>query len=167
MEDIRQFIVTSGGYLHHIGFLTDDTRRTLSSLSRLPGMGEWTSGESTWRAEEMPVGAEVTMICSSGKMFDGMLLEVIEPVAGKCEGTHFADYLAKKGPGMHHLCYGIPHYEDYLKIYDHLKALGCRDVIHGRKKDATGRVTDEFCYFELSENEAYLELCLTRYKWGY
>lgn len=167
MEDIKQFIITSGGYMHHIGLLTDNTKRTLAGLSRMPGMGSFSTSESTWTKEEMIVGDTITMIGSSGKMFDGMLLEIIEPVVGKCENTHFADYMKCKGAGIHHICYGIPHYADYKKIYDHLLEIGCRVVLHGRKCDREGKVTDEFCYFEICENEVYLELCLTRYKWGY
>ena len=167
MENIEQFISTSGGYIHHIGMLTDDTKRTLAGLNRMPGIGPWTGGESTWKQHEMVVGNENTMLCSTAKILNGMLLEVIEPVKGKSEDTYFTEYVNSKGAGIHHICYGIPHYEDYQKIYDYLIEIGCKDVVHGRKKDANGNVTDEFCYLEIQEGEMYLELCLTRYKWGY
>lgn len=167
MEDIRKFIIQSGGYLHHIGILTDDTKKMLAKLKQIPGLGIWSSGEGCWKNEDMVVGNGNTIICSSAKILDSILIEVIEPVKGKCENTHFKEYVEKKGSGFHHICYGIPHYEDFWKIYEYLLSQNCSVVIHGRKKEKSGKVTDEYCYFEIAENQIYLELCYTRYKWGY
>jgi len=164
---MKSFIISSGGYLHHVGMLVEDTAKAIEELKRVPGFGEWTTNESTWDNHEMIVGRENTIICSTSRIMDSVLLEVIEPVKGKCDGTHFKNYLEQYGEGLHHLCYGFPHYADFEKVFKYFENTGYKDMIHGRKLSEDGNITDEYCYMEVLESELYIELSWTRYKWGY
>ena len=147
--------------------LVENWDGAVAELEKIPGLGKWTTNTSTWYEQDMLVGSENTMICSTAKILDGMLLEVIEPVKGKCEGTHFSEFLESHGPGLHHICYGFPHYEDFKKVYKYFRDFGFQDVIHGRKKTEQGDITDEYCYFKVFEEKVFIELNWTRHKWGY
>lgn len=167
LEEIRQFILSSCGYLHHIGMLVEDWGRAAAELETIPGLDKWTANTSTWYGYEMLVGSENTMVCSTARILDGILLEVIEPVKAKCEGTHFSEYLEHYGSGLHHICYGFPHYEDFQRVYECFQDLGFQDVIHGQKRSESGEITDEYCYFKVFEEKVFVELNWTRHKWGY
>lgn len=160
-------MISCGGYLHHIGMLAEDSQKTKKELEIIPGLGDWTSNSSTWYDRDMVVGRENTILCSTSRILDGTLLEVIQPVKGKCMHTHFQEHLDKYGPGLHHFCYGFPHYEDFLKVYDYFRDQGFGEVLHGRKLSEKEDVTDEYCYFEVFGDKVFIEINWTRYKWGY
>lgn len=156
-----------GGQLHHIGMLVRNLDKAVRTLEATPGIGPVSRGESVWPAENMVVGPANAMRSGMAKLFDGLLLEVIEPVAGKCDGTHFEEYLASSGEGMHHVAYFFSNYGDYESVYRDMRSAGYADVQHGRIYSPARELTDEYCYMKSAEGGIIFELDWAKALWGY
>lgn len=149
-----------GAFLLHIGFLTQDIQAMREKLSAtLPLVGEWDYIEKEYTADVMVEGNPNTLQCSQADLYNGVRVEIVCPAPGKCKDTHFEDYFAHTGEGLHHLCYGFPEWDDFFTVKEYLKSLGCKCVYHAKNVDPkTGECFCEFCYMEVIPYGLYIEV---------
>lgn len=162
MDEVKQQLENCGAVLAHVGFLTNDNDKAMERLSQIPGFSSWVSDASDWSEENMIVGPPNSIRCSNGSVF-GVNVELVQPVHGKAEGTHFEEYLQKSGEGLHHFCYKFPEYSDFRKAYEYMMEIGCKDVHHGKlifgeDSPYTGKMLVEFCYVAVEPSGLYVEL---------
>jgi len=91
--------------LHHVGFAVDSIQAIAQSFARSIG-AEW----DRKIIEEPSQGVRVTFLCPASKT--GPLVELVE---GTGEDSPVANFLKKKGGGLHHLCYEVPALEKELE----------------------------------------------------
>jgi len=157
-DEFNKYICSTGASFHHVGFVVRDNDKIMDAFNKIPGFGDWFTDESVWTDENMVVGPKNAIRCSKAKIFDEILVELVQPQAGKADGTHFENYLAKQGDSMHHFAYAIPKHEDFLKIREQMMADGCEDVHHGKLLHDDGSLFVEFCYLKVPEGGVYIEL---------
>ncbi|CAN5550683.1 VOC family protein [soil metagenome] len=98
----------AGGPVLQLAWVTDDVSATESLLHEQFGCGAWTRlDDITFDAASTTLrGAPVEFTAHISLAYAGELqLEIIQPVAGS---TIHAEFLAAHGPGLHHLCFGVP-----------------------------------------------------------
>ncbi|MGA0068172.1 MAG: methylmalonyl-CoA epimerase [Miltoncostaeaceae bacterium] len=89
------------GLIHHVGYVVADLDAEIPAYRDVLGM-------EVGVREVMPdQGVEAVML-GSGPSY----VELIAPVT---EDTGVARFLAKKGPGMHHVAFVVPHLESTLR----------------------------------------------------
>lgn len=158
MENVKEYLENCGAYLHHVGMLSEDNAKTEKMLSKMIGIGEWVRDSSDWTEENMVVGPANSICCSNAKIWGGINLELVQPIHGKADGTHFEEYLKEHGTGLHHLCYMFQSHESFLKSHAYMTEQGCKDVHHGKLFYEDGELFVEFCYLEVIPDGLYLEL---------
>jgi methylmalonyl-CoA/ethylmalonyl-CoA epimerase len=86
--------------IHHLGVAVDDLEAALSTYERLFG------AELEQRATVAGQGVEAASL-----RIGGGRVELLEPLA---EDTPVGRFLAKRGPGMHHIAYEVPDVEEAI-----------------------------------------------------
>lgn len=159
MDELTKILQENGAYLHHVGMLSMDNDETEKELEKMLGLGTWERDSSVWTEENMVVGPANTIRCSNAKFWGSEVgLELVQPIHGKAEGTHFEEYLAKNGTGLHHVCYMFKRHEDFLRAHKEMVARGAVDVHHGQLTYDSGKLFVDFCYLEIIKDGLYLEL---------
>ena len=143
------------GPVIQLAWVTDDISATETLLHEQLGSGPWTripdvrfdAEHSRLRGEPSAFTAHISLAYAGD-----LQLELIEPVSGESVHTEF---LARCGPGLHHLCYAV----------DDLAAACARAEAAGVPVLQTGSMMDgeiEFAYLDGSAAGApYLELART------
>lgn len=158
LAEIKMKLDECGGYLLHVGFLTQDIMEMQKKLSAsIPGIGKWDFMEFYWPKEVMVVGPANTIQCSQAPLYGDVRIEIVAPVKGKSEGTHFEDYFKHREEGLHHFCYGLPTFDDFRMYKSYLEELGCKCVYHAKRVE-NGEVFCEFCYMEIIPYGLYIEV---------
>jgi methylmalonyl-CoA/ethylmalonyl-CoA epimerase len=86
--------------IHHLGVAVDDLEAALSTYERLFG------AELEQRATVADQGVEAASL-----RIGGGRVELLEPLAAD---TPVGRFLAKRGPGMHHIAYEVPDVEEAI-----------------------------------------------------
>jgi hypothetical protein len=95
------------GPVTQIAWVTDDITATEKYLSAGFGAGNWTRMNDIHFAPEDCTlrGESADFVIHVSIVYVGDLqLEVIQPVSG---ASIYAEFLAEKGPGLHHLCFDV------------------------------------------------------------
>ncbi|HEY2106239.1 MAG TPA: VOC family protein [Candidatus Binataceae bacterium] len=95
-----------------------------------------------------PAQASITL--ALGDM-NGTEIELIEP---RSAGSLWAEHLRTAGPGLHHVCFMVPEFEQAMSLF---KANGFDPVIQGSNRN--GGLHVEFAYFDCrAQGASYVEL---------
>jgi methylmalonyl-CoA/ethylmalonyl-CoA epimerase len=89
------------GLIHHVGYVVADLDAEIAVYRDALGM-------PVGVREVMPEQGVEAVLMGTGPSF----VELIAPVT---EDTGVARFLAKKGPGMHHVAFAVPHLESTLR----------------------------------------------------
>ena len=89
------------GLIHHVGYVVADLDAEIAVYRDTLGM-------PVGVREVMPDQGVEAVLMGTGPSF----VELIAPVT---EDTGVARFLAKKGPGMHHVAFAVPHLESPLR----------------------------------------------------
>ena len=97
----------ASGPVTQIAWVTDDIDATEKFLSAGFGAGKWTRmngirfvpEDCTLRGEPADFVIHVSIV-----YVGDLQLEVIQPVSGE---SIYSEFLAEKGPGLHHLCFDV------------------------------------------------------------
>lgn len=89
------------GLIHHVGYVVADLDAEIPAYRDVLGM-------EVGVREVMPEQGVEAVLLGSGPSY----VELIAPVT---EDTGVARFLAKKGPGMHHVAFAVPHLESTLR----------------------------------------------------
>ncbi|MFM9018764.1 MAG: methylmalonyl-CoA epimerase [Actinomycetota bacterium] len=89
------------GLIHHVGYVVADLDAEIPAYRDLLGM-------PVGVREVMPEQGVEAVMLGSGPSY----VELIAPVT---EDTGVARFLAKKGPGMHHVAFAVPHLQSTLQ----------------------------------------------------
>lgn len=161
-KEFKELMLKNGAFLLHFGLIVRDTYKSIKYIDELPGVnGDWDIVEVVGTAETIIVGAPFVIRCSCVNLFDYTQIELVEPLEGKCEGSHFADFITKQGEGLHHIAYGFPQIEDFKKIVDRFVSEKYKIVHHARGPIFPGTTREflcEYCYMQPPESGLYIEL---------
>lgn len=160
LTEMKQKMNECGAFLLHVGFLTEDIETMRDKLSdTLPVLGKWDYIEKEYTDDMMVVGPANTLQCSQAPLYNDTRVEIVCPVSGKCPNSHFEDFFAHRGEGLHHLCYGFPTWDDFFTVKKYMEELGCKCVYHAKNVDPeTGECFCEFCYMEVIPYGLYIEV---------
>lgn len=89
------------GLIHHVGYVVADLDAEIPVYRDVLGM-------HVGVREVMPEQGVEAVLLGAGPSY----VELIAPVS---EDTGVARFLAKKGPGMHHVAFAVPHLESTLR----------------------------------------------------
>lgn len=89
------------GLIHHVGYVVADLDAEIPAYRDVLGM-------EVGVREVMPDQGVEAVLLGSGPSY----VELIAPVT---EDTGVARFLAKRGPGMHHVAFAVPHLESTLR----------------------------------------------------
>ena len=89
------------GLIHHVGYVVADLDAEIPVYRDVLGM-------EVGVREVMPDQGVEAVLLGGGPSY----VELIAPVS---EDTGVARFLAKKGPGMHHVAFAVPHLESTLR----------------------------------------------------
>jgi methylmalonyl-CoA/ethylmalonyl-CoA epimerase len=89
------------GLIHHVGYVVADLDAEIAVYRDTLGM-------PVGVREVMPEQGVDAVLMGAGPSY----VELIAPVT---EDTGVARFLAKKGPGMHHVAFAVPHLESTLR----------------------------------------------------
>ena len=89
------------GLIHHVGYVVADLDAEIPVYRDVLGM-------EVGVREVMPEQGVEAVLLGAGPSY----VELIAPVS---EDTGVARFLAKKGPGMHHVAFAVPHLESTLR----------------------------------------------------
>src|SRR5512143_3799535 len=108
--------------IHHIAVVVDDMEKSLSF---------WRDGLGMELQELRDVPAEASQVAFLP--LAGSEVELVRPTT---EDSGLAKFLAKRGPGMHHLCLEV---DDIDEMLAHLKRKGMRLINEEPRAGAAGR----------------------------
>lgn len=149
-NELKQLMEKHGAFVHHFGMLVHDRDAAMEYLDSLPGVhGEWFTSEDYWGPENVIIGEPNVLKIGQIKLFDYTIIELVEPVKGKCKGSYFEQYLEKNNEGWHHICYAFPAYEDFRTMLEAMPDLGFEVVHHAQGICAPGTPEQyecEYCY---------------------
>jgi len=144
--------VIARGPVTQICWVTDDLERTEALLTGQFGTGAWT------RIPDLTFGADATTLRGVPVEFTAHIslgyagdlqLELIQPVSGP---TIHAEFLAERGPGLHHVCFDV---DDVDAACARAESAGLPVLMRGSMMD--GEI--EFAYVDGSASGApYVEL---------
>ena len=142
--------VTDGGTFHHTCFVVHDLDATSAKLTETLGLGPWhletiEPSATTVRGRDVPFTFRIA-IAPVGDAF----YELLAPVSGD---SIYVEHLAEHGEGFHPTCIKYAAREDMRSAKAELVAQGRELVQSGDLGDA-----GEFCYVEVAETGALLEL---------
>jgi catechol 2,3-dioxygenase-like lactoylglutathione lyase family enzyme len=142
--------VAEAGTLHHTCFVVHDVEQTAAALAESLGIGPWDIWTieppvTTVRGRETPFSFRVALAAVGASSY-----ELLAPLAGE---SIYVEHLAEKGEGFHHTCIAYESREAMQAAKAELARQGRSMVQSGDLGDA-----GEFCYFEIAETGAILEL---------
>jgi catechol 2,3-dioxygenase-like lactoylglutathione lyase family enzyme len=145
-------VTIATGPIIQVCWVTDDLEGTERLLSEQFGVGAWTS------LRDIEFGADTTTLRGEPVRFvahislgyaGDLQLELIQPVEGP---TIHAEFLAERGPGLHHVCFAV---DDVDAACSAAEAAGVPVLMRGSMMD--GEI--EFAYLDGAAFGApYLEL---------
>mgnify|MGYP002535893780 CR=1 FL=1 len=149
-NELKQLMEKHGAFVHHFGMLVHDRDTAMKYLDNLPGVhGEWFTSEDYWGPDNVIIGKPNVLKIGQIKLFDYTIIELVEPVKGKCQGSYFEQYLQENAEGWHHICYAFPLYDDFREMLDAMPGLGFEVVHHAQGVCAPGTPQQyecEYCY---------------------
>ena len=142
-------ITDAGTTLHHTCFLVRDVEKTATALAE-SGIGPWgvwtiEPETTTVRGHEVPFSFRIAFASVGGSNF-----ELLAPHEGE---SIYVGHLEANGEGFHHTCIAYPTREAMREAKAELVRQG-REVVQSADMGALG----EFCYFDMPELGALLEL---------
>ncbi|NNF04539.1 MAG: VOC family protein [Rhodothermales bacterium] len=142
--------VTDSGTLHHTCFVVNDLEKAAQRLADTLGIkpwGVWTIQpvSGTLRGRDASFSFRVAIAQVGGSSY-----ELIEPVSGD---SVYVEHLRSNGEGFHHTCIAYETREAMQSARDELTRQG-REMVQSGDLGETG----EFCYFDIAETGALLEL---------
>jgi len=141
--------VADSGTLHHTCFLVNDLEKSAEALADSLSVtwSLWTIEpvDTTVHGQKVPFSFRVAI----GQVGDSNY-ELIQPLS---DGNHYTEHLNTKGEGFHHTCIAYPSREAIHAAKDELVKQG-REMIASASLGEAG----EFCYFDIPETDAALEL---------
>jgi catechol 2,3-dioxygenase-like lactoylglutathione lyase family enzyme len=141
--------VIESGTLHHTCFVVDDVEKTAAALAESLGIGPWgvwtiEPEATTVRGRAVPFSFRIALAPVGDSSY-----ELLAPLAGE---SIYVEHLAANGEGFHHTCVAYP-------SRDAMQAAKAELLLQGRELVQGGEVGEgEFCYFDLPETGALLEL---------
>jgi hypothetical protein len=141
--------VADTGTLHHTCFVVNDIEKAAEALAASLSVkwNLWTIEPiaSTVHGREVPFSFRVAL----AQVGDSSL-ELIAPLSGE---SAYAEHLKSKGEGFHHTCIAYASREAMQEAKDELLKQD-REMIQSASLGELG----EFCYFDITETGAFLEL---------
>lgn len=98
------------GPLHHLGMVVSDLDETLAALQGGYGLGPFHTSDDSYAARLHGSDFTLSLRVGFGCLGD-TLLEVLQPLDD--ESPH-ARFLARHGPGLHHVCWLVPSVDEYV-----------------------------------------------------
>ncbi|HVC87421.1 MAG TPA: VOC family protein [Gaiellaceae bacterium] len=142
--------IAESGTLHHACFVVHDVEKTAAAMSRSLGIGPWgiwtIEPEScTVRGRDVPFSFRIAIAAIGEANY-----ELLAPLTGD---SLYVEHLADHGEGFHHTCIAY-------STHDALRAARAELAGQGRELLQSGDFGEagEFCYFDLEETGAILEL---------
>ena len=141
--------VADSGTLHHTCFVVNDIEKAAEALADSLSV-KWNlwaiePAASTVHGREVPFS-----FCVALAQVGDSNYELIAPLSGE---SIYAEHLKSKGEGFHHTCIAYASLEAMREAKDELVKQG-REMI----QSASLGENAEFCYFDIPENGAILEL---------
>ncbi len=102
----------------HVGVVVKDLNKAIESLSSIFGLGPWDIAERRYPKEQVEVGKGPFTYKVAFAAMGPVQLELIEVVEGN---TIHAEFLRKKGEGIHHIGFRVP---DVRQVVDTLQQYG-------------------------------------------
>lgn len=161
-RSFKQMMEEHGAFVHHFGLLVKDRDAAMDYFNNLPGInGEWITQEDYWGPENIIIGEPNVLKVAQIRLFDYTMVELVEPVPGKCEGSYFEKYLEENEEGWHHICYAFPEYNDFKAMLDKVREYGYEIVHHATGVCAPGTPDQyecEYCYAKPPVGGSVVEL---------
>lgn len=161
-KDLKKRMEEHGAFVHHFGMLVHDRDATMKYLNCLPEFhGEWFTSEDYWGPDNIIVGRPNVLRIAQLKLCDYTMVELVEPVEGKCKGSYFEEYLQNNAEGWHHICYAFPEYDDFRLMVEAMPELGFEIVHHAKGICAPGTPEQyecEYCYAVPEKGGGIVEL---------
>jgi len=146
--------IADSATLHHTCFVVRDVEKAAQALADSLGIRPWNvwtiaPNDCTVRGKDSPFSFKAAIAQVGGSAY-----ELIEPASGD---SVYVEHLATKGEGFHHTCLM---YSNHQAMLSAMAAM----ISQGRTMIQSGRVGElgEFCYFEVPETGAILELAYLR-----
>jgi len=142
-------ITDSGATLHHTCFVVRDVEKAAAALAE-SGIGPWgvwtiEPVATTVRGREVPFSFRIAFASVGGSNF-----ELLAPLEGE---SIYVGHLDTNGEGFHHTCVAYPSGEAMRAAKAELVRQG-REMVQSADMGELG----EFCYFDIPEMGALLEL---------
>jgi catechol 2,3-dioxygenase-like lactoylglutathione lyase family enzyme len=142
--------IAASGAFHHTCFVVHDVERSATALAESLGIGPWSvwtvePENCTVRGRDVPFSFRVALAPIGDSNY-----ELLAPHTGD---NIYVEHLATKGEGLHHTCFAYPTRDALERAKADLAAQG-RELVQGGSLGEDG----EFCYFEIAETGALLEL---------
>jgi Glyoxalase/Bleomycin resistance protein/Dioxygenase superfamily len=141
--------VIESGTLHHTSFVVHDVEEAAAALgeSGIGPWGVWTiePAATTVRGREVPFSFRIALASVGDSNF-----ELLAPREGE---SIYVGHLESKGEGFHHTCIAYSSREAMREAKEELVRQG-REIVQSADMGELG----EFCYFEMPEMGALLEL---------
>jgi len=146
--------VVASGTLHHTCFVVNDVEKTAAALAESLGIGPWSvftiePAATTVRGRDVPFSFRVAIAPVGDSSY-----ELLAPRTGE---SIYVEHLAAKGEGFHHTCIAYPSHEALREAKAELTRQG-RELVQSGDFGEAG----EFCYFDIAETGALLELLYLR-----
>jgi hypothetical protein len=147
--EARVKITDSGTTLHHTCFVVHDVEETAAALAE-SGIGPWgvwtiEPVATTVRGRDVPFSFRIAFASVGGSNF-----ELLAPHEGE---SIYVGHLEANGEGFHHTCIAYPNREAMREAKAELMRQG-REIVQSADMGELG----EFCYFDIPEMGALLEL---------
>ena len=141
--------ITESGTLHHTCFVVHDVESTAAALTE-SGIGPWgvwtiEPTAATVRGREVPFSFRIAFASVGASNF-----ELLAPQEGE---SIYVGHLEANGEGFHHTCIAYSSREAMREATAELVRQG-REIVQSAEMGELG----EFCYFEIREMGALLEL---------
>lgn len=149
-SEFKKLMEEHGAFVHHFGMIVKDRDATMKYIDSLPGVnGEWFTSEDIWGPDNIIVGKPNVLKIGQIKLFDYTIIELVQPVEGKCDGSYFQEYLDQYTEGWHHICYAFPNYDDFCAMLKRMPELGFKVVHHATgicAPNTPEQYECEYCY---------------------